>query len=72
VLIYLITQHEGMAKRNEERVEAAQTAFDERVRSAAGGEGGAAAIEKAEQLLAKGTINEAEFERLKAQAIAGR
>lgn len=76
VLIYLIVYHRGMAERNAKGQEQAQQAFDDRVREAAGsggsgGSGGSAAeIEKAHGLLQSGAINEAEFESLKAKALA--
>jgi hypothetical protein len=70
VLIYLIAQHDGMAQRSAEQVAAAQHQFDERVKAVAASEGPAAEIEKAGQLLSKGTINQAEFDALKAKALA--
>lgn len=69
VLVYLIAEHEGMTQRNLERVEHAERQFDERVQAAGGGDGAAAQIERAEQLLARGTITEVEFETLKAKAL---
>jgi hypothetical protein len=72
-LIYLVSQHSGIADRNLERAELAQQQWDDRVRrTVAGADGAAAEIERAEQLLAKGTISQMEFEELKAKAIAGR
>jgi hypothetical protein len=70
VLVYLVAQHEGIAQRNLERVEEAQRQFDDRVRRAASGDGATAEIEKAQQLLAHGAITEAEFDTLKAKALA--
>jgi Short C-terminal domain/Phospholipase_D-nuclease N-terminal len=70
VLTYLIAQHDGMAQRNMEQVQQAQQAFDDRVKSVAASEGPAAEIEKAEQLLARGAITQAEFDALKAKALA--
>jgi Phospholipase_D-nuclease N-terminal len=73
VLIYLVAEHQGIADRRIERAEAAQQQWDDRVRrTVAGGDGAAGEIERAEQLLAKGTISQMEFEELKAKAIAGR
>ena len=73
-LVYLIAQHDGMAERNEKQQKAIEADFDARVREAAasgGGGGGAAAeIEKAQQLLEKGAINQSEFDALKAKALA--
>ena len=73
VLTYLIAQHDGMAQRNIERQQAAEQMFDARVRAAATtGNGGGAAdeIATAEDLLVKGTINQTEFDTIKARALA--
>jgi hypothetical protein len=71
-LTYLIAQHDGMAERNAQQVAAIEKQFDERVKAAAASEGPAAEIEKAEQLLARGTISQEEFDALKAKALAAR
>ena len=68
VLIYLIVNHDGMAERNVKEAKASQAQFDEYVKSVAGG--GAAEIEKAKQLLDSGAISQAEFDALKAKALA--
>jgi putative oligomerization/nucleic acid binding protein/phospholipase D-like protein len=68
VLVYLIANHEGMAKRNMKQAEAQQKQFDDYVRETAGGS--AAEIEKAKQLLDSGAISQDEFDRLKAKALA--
>jgi hypothetical protein len=69
-LSYLIVQHDGMAERSAREVQAAQAQFDEQVRAVAASNGHAAAeIEKAEQLLSRGTITQAEFDALKAKAL---
>jgi Phospholipase_D-nuclease N-terminal len=72
VLVYLIAQHDGMAQRSFERVEAADRQLDQRITAVAGagGDGAAGEIERAEQLLARGTISQVEFETLKEQALA--
>jgi hypothetical protein len=74
VLIYLIAQHDGMNERNVKQVQARQAEFDEYVKGVAtngGGGGGAAAeIEKAKGLLDSGAIDQAEFDVLKAKALA--
>src|ERR671923_1292174 len=69
VFIYLITQHEAMAKRNIERARAQQEHFDQYVREAAGSGGAAAEIERAKGLLDSGAINQDEFERIKQRAL---
>ena len=70
VLVYLIAQHDGMAERNAEQAHAMEQAFDDRVKAAATSAGPAAEIEKAEQMLSRGTITQDEFDALKAKAIA--
>jgi hypothetical protein len=69
VLIYLLTQHDGMAERSARDVRQAQEAYDDRIRSVAGG-GSAAEIERAKALLDSGAITQEEFEALKAKALA--
>jgi Short C-terminal domain len=68
VFIYLLAYHEGIADRDLASAQAAQTQMDDYVRSVAGG--GAAEIEKAKQLLDSGAISQAEFDHLKAKALA--
>ena len=68
VLIYLISQHEGMAERSVKEAKTQQAAFDQYVREAAGGS--AAEISKAKELLDAGTISQAEFEAIKAKAVS--
>jgi hypothetical protein len=72
VLIYLGSQGQHMAERNIEQAQAQKAQLDAYVRETAGGGagGGAAAeIAQAKELLDKGAINQAEFDRLKQQAI---
>lgn len=71
VLFYLIFYHRGIAVRSARDQRQAEQAFDDRVREAAGTQGPATEIEKARGLLESGAIDEAEFERLKAKALAG-
>ena len=61
-----------MAERDLERVQAQQAQLDAYVRTTAGsGPGGAAGeIEKAAQLLDRGAITQAEFDAIKAKALA--
>ena len=71
VLIYLLTQNEGMTQRALERAQAQQEQMDTYVRSVAGSGGGAAAeIERAKGLLDSGAITQAEFDSIKAKALA--
>ena len=69
--IYLITQGHGMAERGAAEAQAAQAQFDAQVKAAAGSGGPAAEIEKAKQLLDSGAIDQAEYEAIKARALAG-
>jgi hypothetical protein len=71
VLIYLISQHDGMAERNVKQAQVAQAEFDDYVKSVATNGGGAAAeIEKAKNLLDSGAISQAEYDAIKAKALA--
>ena len=71
VLVYLIVNHDGMAERRMSDAKASQAEFDQYVREAAGGTGGAAAeIEKAKQLLDSGAITQVEFDAIKTRALA--
>ena len=69
VLIYLIAQHDGMRERSIKQAQSQQQAFDDYVRDTAGG-GATADIAKAKELLDSGAITQAEFEALKAKALA--
>lgn len=72
LLIYMIVNSEGMAQRNVSAVQQSQAAFDDHVRSVAGGGGGAAAeIAKANELRQSGAITDQEFAALKAKALQG-
>ena len=68
ILIYMIGNHQGMADRRLKEVQASQQQFDDYVRATAGG--AADQIEKAKQLLDSGAIDQAEFDSLKAKALA--
>jgi hypothetical protein len=68
--IYIVSQHEGMTRRNVERGRAQRTQFDDYVRETAGSGGAAAEIEKAKQLLDSGAITQAEFDAIKQRALA--
>jgi hypothetical protein len=62
-----------MAERRIKEAKASQEQFDDYVRKTAAGGGGAGAageIEKAKALLDSGTITQAEFDALKAKALA--
>jgi hypothetical protein len=68
VLIYLIANSDGMADRNIEQAQKQQAQMDDYVRSVAGGPAGE--IEKAKALLDSGAISQAEFDSIKAKALA--
>lgn len=70
VLSYLIINHAGMAERRNREHRAAQERFQEYIRHAAAAGGPASEIEKAKQLLDNGTITQAEYEAIKAKALA--
>ena len=69
-LVYLIAQHDGMAERAAEQTRAQRAQTDDYVRSVAGSGGPAAEIEKAKALLDSGALTQAEFDSLKAKALA--
>jgi hypothetical protein len=71
VLIYLLTQNDGMTQRAMERAQAQQARMDSYVQSVAGSGGAAGEIEKAKGLLDSGAITQAEFDSIKAKALAG-
>jgi hypothetical protein len=70
VFVYLMSQHKQMAERNMKAIEAQQSQTDAYIREVASGGGAASEIEKAKQLLDAGTITQAEFDAIKAKALA--
>jgi hypothetical protein len=70
VLIYLIANSDGMAERKIGQAQAQQAQFDEYVKNVAASGGPAAEIDKAKQLLDSGAITQAEFDSIKAKALA--
>jgi hypothetical protein len=70
VLIYLIANGDEMGQRDLEHARMAQANMDDYVKSVAGSGGAAAEIDKAKQLLDSGAITQAEFDAIKAKAIA--
>ncbi len=71
VLIYVVANGKDMSARRVREATASQAHFDEYVRSVAKPEGGAAhEIARAKELLDSGAITQAEFEQLKAKALA--
>ena len=72
ILVYVIARGHGMQERQLEQVKAMQHAQNEYVRSVAAGSSKSAAdqIASAKGLLDSGAITQAEFEQLKARALA--
>jgi hypothetical protein len=70
VLAYVLANSDGMAERNLERARKDQAQFDTYVRETAGSGGAAAEIDKAKGLLDSGAISQAEFDAIKAKALA--
>ena len=71
VFVYLIARGHKMQEHATQDIQASQAQFDAQVRAAAGGGGAADQLAKLADLKAQGTIDDAEFERLKAQVLAG-
>jgi type VI protein secretion system component VasK len=69
-LIYLIARGRGMAERQAGEVRQAQAATDSYIQQVAGRSNPAEEIATAKGLLDSGTISPAEFDRLKAAALA--
>ena len=69
-LIYLIVHGKDLTERRVRDAQASQANFDQYVRTVASDGGSAGEIERAKQLLDSGAINQTEFERLKAKALA--
>ena len=70
VLIYLIAEHQGMADRNMAQVQRAQSQQDAYIKSVASSSSPADQIAQAKQLLDSGAISQAEFDSMKAKALA--
>jgi hypothetical protein len=70
VFVYMIAESKGMAERNMERAQAAQSQADDYIRNVAVGSDPAEQIAKAKSLLDNGTISSSEFEALKQKALA--
>ena len=68
VFVYLIAEGNKMNQRDVASAQQSQQQFDTYVRSVAGGP--AQEIDKAKQLLDQGTITQAEFDSIKAKALA--
>lgn len=70
MLIYVIVNGKKMAQRDVAQYEAAAKAQQDYIKSVAGGADPAAQISQAHDLLSKGAISQAEFDAIKAKALA--
>ena len=68
LLIYLIANGQGIAERQSKDVQQSQAQLDDHIKAVTGGS--AEQIAKAKELLDAGTITQAEFDQLKAKALA--
>jgi len=71
MLIYVIVNGKEMAQRDVKQYEAARQAQDDYIRSVAAPADPTAQIAQAHDLLSKGAISQAEFDSIKAKALAG-
>ena len=71
LVIYMLTNGDDMAKRNISEAQQNRAQFDDYVRTVSSSSGAADQIEKAKGLLDSGAITQAEFDALKAKALAG-
>jgi hypothetical protein len=70
IFVYLISQGKGMGERAQQKAQAQQSQVDDYVRSVASSSSPTEEIAKGKQLLESGAITQAEFDQLKARALA--
>ena len=70
IFIYLISQGKGMGERAQQRAQAQQSDVDNYVRSVAASSSPTEEIAKGKELLESGAITQAEYDQLKAKALA--
>jgi Phospholipase_D-nuclease N-terminal len=71
IFVYLIAEGKAMGERAMARAQSQQAEVDDYVRSVASSGSATEEIAKGKQLLDSGTISQAEFDALKAKALAG-
>lgn len=69
-LVYVIARGRGMGRRQYEAAAASKSAADDYIRSVSGSTDAAGQIARAKSLLDSGAITQAEFDQLKAKALA--
>ena len=70
IFIYLIAEGKGMGERSMQRAHDQQAHMDSYVRTVAGSSDAAAQIAKGKELLDSGALTQAEYDQLKAKALA--
>ena len=70
IFVYLISQGKSMGERAQQRAQSQQSQMDDYVRSVASSSSPTEEIAKGKQLLESGAITQAEFDQLKATALA--
>jgi hypothetical protein len=70
VFIYLIAEGKAMGERAAQRAQAQQAQVDDYVRSVASSDSATSEIAKGKELLDKGAITQAEYDQIKAKALA--
>ena len=70
VLVYLIAESKGIAERSQKEAQAQQSQFDDYVKTVAAQSDPSEQIAKAKSLLDSGAITQAEYDSLKAKALA--
>ena len=70
ILVYLIAEGQAMGERSQQAAQEQQAQMDSYVKSVAGSSGSADQIAKAKELLDSGAITQAEYDGIKAKALA--
>jgi hypothetical protein len=70
IFVYLISQGKGMGERTQQRAQSQQAQMDDYVRTVASSGSPTEEIAKGKELFDSGAISQAEFDQLKARALA--